>query len=77
MKGPYWQGSASPGFQMLASRAAPAWLTLESRAGSLLRSWGQAKRVGSALPVFGPLAGGSLLQRVGNFSVTFILTFFF
>lgn len=48
MKGPFWQDSASPGSVMLTSRAAHAWLALESRAGSLLQSQDQAKHVGSA-----------------------------
>lgn len=48
VKEPYWQDSASPGALMLTSRAAHAWLALESRAGSLLQSWDQAKHVSSA-----------------------------
>lgn len=59
---------------MLMSRAAHAWLALESRAGSLLQSQDQAKHVGSALPVSRPLVGGSTLQNVRKFSVTFLLT---
>lgn len=62
---------------MLMSRAAHAWLALESRAGSLLQSQDQAKHVGSALPVSRPLVGGSTLQNVRKFSVTFLLTSFF
>lgn len=77
MKGPYWQDFASPGSVMLVSRAAHAWLTLESRAGSLLQSGGWVKHVDSAFPVSGPLVGGSPLQRVGRFSVLFFTNFFF
>lgn len=74
VKGPYWQDSASPGSLMLTSRAAHAWLALESRAGSLLQSQDQAKCVDSALPVSRCLVGGSTLQSVRKFSVTFLLT---
>lgn len=60
----------SPGLDA-GEQGAHAWPTLRSRAGSLLWPRGQARHVGSALPDSGPLVGGSPLQRVGKFSVTF------
>lgn len=73
VKGPYCQDSAPPGSPMLMSRAAHTWLALKNRAGSLLQSQDQAKRVGSAPGFF---SCGSTLQSIRKFSVTFLLTFF-
>lgn len=64
-------GASDAGEQSCSCLADPAeqsWLSAPAQ--------GQVERVGSALPVSGLLVGGSPLQRVGKFSVTFLLTFF-